>query len=417
VHVAVRLGKVEVENGGYEQPSFSDREADTRYGYITVSSISKELIGFTYTEYAADGKASSSASFTVGLNDKADINGDGLPDITYVQPARKRPGMEKAVYLTFLSSQETLNTAMFAVLPEQYSRSVYPSGIIGINPDGRFIVSKYEGTTTNRAAVQGIIYGDYVLDAQQRIYQKMVGSKTYRSARSIDDLDLENTESNSYETLWFSIEEFNELTTPDNLFNALPEVIKRRFDITGADKQMIVNILNQVLTQYDLIESVAAIQEIDLTADELVAVKISIHNLSAEEILIVNRLFLSENFKDTCPEAWKNPDDIAFILPLFSCYLGGNEVDNTDDTEMSRVVSTYSDYTAKKNAIEKSFRNWQTRLVLIYQQIKYQVRILLMGILLVYQSRLNLVLVEKLITTGEAVFELLFPPLYYANTI
>lgn len=40
-----------------------------------------------------------------------------------------------------------------------------------------------------------------------------------------------------------------------------------------------------------------------------------------------------------------------------------------------------------------------------------------MDILLVYQRRLNLVFGEKLTTTGETVFDLLLPPLYYANTI
>ncbi|MDR0643392.1 MAG: hypothetical protein LBG05_00560 [Treponema sp.] len=132
VHLAVRLGKVDLENGDTEQPSFSDREADARYGYITVDSINKESISFTYTEYAAEGNASHSSSFIVGLDERADINRDGLVDITYVKPVRKRPGLEQAVYLTFLSSQEELNTSMFAVLPEQYSRGVYPSGLMGI---------------------------------------------------------------------------------------------------------------------------------------------------------------------------------------------------------------------------------------------------------------------------------------------
>jgi hypothetical protein len=91
-----------------------------------------------------------------------DINGDGIPDITYVMPARRRPGMENAVFLTFLSSQETQTTSMFAVIQEQYSRGVYPSGLIGINPDGRFIATKYEHThSTARSAVKGLVYGDF----------------------------------------------------------------------------------------------------------------------------------------------------------------------------------------------------------------------------------------------------------------
>ncbi|MCX7655093.1 MAG: hypothetical protein N2Z76_01010 [Treponemataceae bacterium] len=69
-----------------------------------------------------------------------DINGDSKPDLKYMPPIQKRPGMENAVYLTFLSSQEEGYTTMFAVLPEQYSRGVYPSGVIGVNPSGKFII-------------------------------------------------------------------------------------------------------------------------------------------------------------------------------------------------------------------------------------------------------------------------------------
>ena len=82
----------------------------------------------------------------------------------------------------------TLNTTMFAVLPEQYSRGVYPSGILGVNPNGKFIVNKYEVNTTNRAAVLGIMYGDYVMDSAQGTYQRVISSTTYRKARAIDEV-------------------------------------------------------------------------------------------------------------------------------------------------------------------------------------------------------------------------------------
>jgi hypothetical protein len=47
-HVAVRLGYVDLENGNMAQPNFVDREADARYGYITINLISKEQVDFTY---------------------------------------------------------------------------------------------------------------------------------------------------------------------------------------------------------------------------------------------------------------------------------------------------------------------------------------------------------------------------------
>lgn len=193
------------------------------------------------------------------------------------------------------------------------------------------------------------------MDSQQRVYQKIIGSGTYHSARSIDDIDTKNIESISYENLYFSIEEFDEINTPENLFNALPESIKVKFNITGTDRQMTVNILNQIIERYDLIESVADMQEIDLTNDELSDVKKFIRNISSQEMIIINRLFLSDNFPSVCPDVQKTPDDIAFILPLFSCLLGERDIDTRNTTDMDRAVSTYSEYSSKRDAIEKKF--------------------------------------------------------------
>ncbi|MHC6204150.1 chitobiase/beta-hexosaminidase C-terminal domain-containing protein [Breznakiellaceae bacterium SP9] len=81
---------------------------------------------------------------------------------------------------------------MFAVLPEQYANKEYPSGIIGINPEGIFIISKYTATG-GRSLVRGIDTGDLIIDGVNYRYQRAVSSAgTYRTARSIDDSDMEN---------------------------------------------------------------------------------------------------------------------------------------------------------------------------------------------------------------------------------
>jgi hypothetical protein len=164
VQLAVRLGKVELENNGGSQLSYSDAEDVAKYGYLTITSIDANHIAFSYTVFNDDKKTTRVSSHSVNLNEQVDINADGIYDLTYEKPSHKRPGMEGSVYLTFISSQEALRTAMFAVIQEQYSRGAYPNGIIGINPDGKFIISKYEGQTTTRSSVQGVVYGDYVLD-------------------------------------------------------------------------------------------------------------------------------------------------------------------------------------------------------------------------------------------------------------
>jgi hypothetical protein len=157
VHVAIRLGRIDRETTVDGNYAYSDRAGDASYGYITVSSIDKDQIGFTYTRYSADGQSNTVRSFLRNLDEPADINGDGLADISYTLPKRKRPGMEKAVYLSFLSSRKTLNTSMFAVLPEKYSRGVYPSGLIGINPYGQFIVTKHEGKQQTAPPYEGCV--------------------------------------------------------------------------------------------------------------------------------------------------------------------------------------------------------------------------------------------------------------------
>jgi hypothetical protein len=39
-----------------------------------------------------------------------------------------------------------LNTTYFSVLPEQYDDKNYPSGLVGINPKGKWLVNRYKVT-------------------------------------------------------------------------------------------------------------------------------------------------------------------------------------------------------------------------------------------------------------------------------
>ncbi|GHU58548.1 hypothetical protein FACS189444_2380 [Spirochaetia bacterium] len=199
--VGVRLGKVNydpvagAEGAADPGPMFSENTDSTRYGYIAVETVDANGIRFQYTEYTADGKSSEVKGYhSLALGEEKDINGDGIPDISYKVPEFSRSGFEKAVTLNFLSSQEKLNTTMFAVLPEQYEDKEYPSGIIGINPEGIFIISKYTSTGA-RSLVRGIETGDLIIDGVNYKYQRAVSSAgTYRSARSVADDDAEDME-------------------------------------------------------------------------------------------------------------------------------------------------------------------------------------------------------------------------------
>jgi hypothetical protein len=146
--VGVRLGKMNYTPAAAEENAeepgslFEENTDSTRYGYITVETVDANGIGFQYTEYTADGKSSiAKGSHSIALGAEKDINGDGIPDISYTLPSYARAGFENVVTLNFLSSPELdkLTTTMFTVLPEQYADKEYPSGIIGINPVGKFI--------------------------------------------------------------------------------------------------------------------------------------------------------------------------------------------------------------------------------------------------------------------------------------
>jgi hypothetical protein len=359
VNLGIRLGKVDRVDNGDPQPGFNDREDDAVYGYITVDSIDKQYISFTYTVLSREGKIERKTSHSLKLNERVDINGDGFDDLVYIKPLKKRPGMEESVYLTFLSSQETLTTTMFAVLPEQYSRGVYPSGIIGINPDGRFIISKYEGTTGTRSAVQGIVYGDYVLDSQLGGYQKVTGTGLYRNARNVDEPDLENIAELVPTGSYFLKNEFDENITPFSLINALPDVIKSRHPVDKDNVDHALQSLNQILEQYDLIEAVAGEKQIDVTDEELAEIARSIRTVELNTLVLVNRMFLTDVYPEYCPEVQKSSDDVAYILPLLSCIIGGDENPPVDEDSASRAVATsYSAYAGQRNNLQNKFSNY-----------------------------------------------------------
>jgi hypothetical protein len=354
-HVAVRLGSVERDATNPSYSLFTDKTELARYGYITVSSVDKNQIAFGYTQYAADGVTQQSSTHTLSLNGTADINGDGLDDVAYVKPKHKRPGMEEAVYLTFLSSQETLNTAMFAVLPEQYSRSVYPSGIIGINPDGRFVVSKYEGATTNRSAVKGVERGDFALDAIAGKYQRLVNVSASRNARAISDSELENVgQSGGANSYLFTEAEFTNGYNAETLFSALPEAVKAQPFLQEGD---FVRKLNTLLADRNLVSQVSQYHEMPVSDAILAETIAQIVALSEGEVTQVNRIFMEEIYPEFCPSFFDPTEGFVQVIPLASIVIGSDDyaaVYSADDSTADRAA-TVSEYTTQKNAIDTNF--------------------------------------------------------------
>ena len=186
--IAVRLSTVQTKRLN-DELVFTDNGETEIFGTLTVQTVNMERIDFSAAVFNTEYEKTE-RSYTLHMGESVDLNGDGVNDITYHLPQQKHAGFEQAAYLTFLSSKEDLTTAMFAVLPEQYGDAGYPSGIIGINPDGKFVYAKYEPNLHSRAVVYGFAAGDFVLDNSNGTYAKAASSLNTGTARFVNDEDL-----------------------------------------------------------------------------------------------------------------------------------------------------------------------------------------------------------------------------------
>ncbi|AEJ19056.1 hypothetical protein [Gracilinema caldarium] len=350
--LAIRLGKILSKTTGDGSLVSEDKPAEAEYGVLTINSISEQALSLSVTLYDAKGATLGSGNYQLARNETVDINGDGKPDLLYAPPVQKRPGMEKAVYLTFVSNQEEGYTSMFSVLPEQYNRGVYPSGIIGVNPAGKFIVSKYEGASGSRSMVRGVVYGDYVLDTTTGTYQRVIRASMGRSARMLDEGDLES--SPSADSFYFAETEFNEIITPLALYQQLPVSIQSRIQDPVNDNTSALAGLNQLLKERDLVKTIA--QDTGEVLDaEVAAFVADTSGLSELELVALNRLYLGHKYPDVCPQKDGGSNDITEILPLFSVTLGSTSDDISSET--NRAVS-YNDYKSQKAALQSKFDSY-----------------------------------------------------------
>jgi hypothetical protein len=352
--VAVRLGRVTAE---YQDgiPVFSDDDAKAQFGLFTVNNIAGTKIVFNISRYDASGSFLGETAHTLLINESVDINGDGCADIEYKKPARRRAGFENAVYLTFLSSQETLNTTMFAVLQEQYARHIYPSGIIGINPAGQFIYSKYESGSGSRAVLSGIQKGDIVLDGVTGKYQKISRPASQNGARAVNESELEDIDESGIRfSVFFSTDDFVNTDAAEALFAALPESLKlKALSGNAIDK------LNILLSSDDFIPLLAPEAELGATKEELNAAFAALPFLSQEELSQANRFFLEMVYPELCPLLEAKGSGFASALPLVSVIIDSGAVSedaagDTKDIGSSRAANQ-TEYNKQRSAINAKF--------------------------------------------------------------
>ena len=187
--IALRLSSVQKQAINSSETVFTDDGKSEVFGTLTVQSVDANHIHFTVALFDTDSKKTEK-DYTLQVGEAADLNGDTVNDVSYHLPQQEHTGFESAVYLTFTSSQESLTTSMFAVLPEQYGDSGYPSGIIGINPNGKFIYAKYEPNLQSRSVVYGLAADDFVLDNSSGIYTRAVSVRNDGAARAVSDDEL-----------------------------------------------------------------------------------------------------------------------------------------------------------------------------------------------------------------------------------
>ncbi|MBN2546364.1 MAG: hypothetical protein JXB50_11245 [Spirochaetes bacterium] len=141
LQIPVRLGEMESiyddELGDYILQDISE---NAKYGLIIIDEIGNENIDIYYKIYNFFGKVIMKKNYSLGINEVLDIDRDGDDDLSYIALNQDRAGFENSMQLKFICSEEKLSTTMFCLLPDSFDSKKYPSGIMGVNPNGKFLI-------------------------------------------------------------------------------------------------------------------------------------------------------------------------------------------------------------------------------------------------------------------------------------
>lgn len=364
VSVAIRLSKIQRFDINDNESVFQEQSGSAIYGLLTINEIKHDKISLETELYDSNGNIYLKKSVFLNKNEVADLNEDGLADIQYVEPFSKRYGYEKSMYLTFLSSQEDLNITMYAVLPEQYPGQTYPNGIIGVNNDDKFIVQKYiNSNTEQRSVISGIYKGDYIVDNKNNKYQKVANNQYARHARRVSDddlIDLEEDEDIINTVFHFTEEDFA-FSTSEDFINVLPKKLVTKYEsYFGLEK------LNKILEDKELFKIIDEEQGSILLENDKEEIFKQFENLSIEETIQLNRVFLEKNYPISCPQRVTVSTVITEVLPLASIVF--TEVDIyenvVEDTSSCNTIITGNESRAASSSFVqcKSEDDYQNKL-------------------------------------------------------
>ena len=397
--VATRIGKVEKADLGAGEYSYKNSKTEYELGFISVDSISKEEISFSYYKFpnSDSDKYVAAGKFTLCENETADLNGDGIADVRYSKPLPGRKGYKNNMWLTFLCDVEAGDSAaMFSIIPMQYERSVYPNGLLGINPQGQFVVNKYDVGTNSRSVVSNISYGDYVLDTEANTLSRYVGEQrsSRSAARAISDAELEQVEqissSSTPEEFEYKASEFTEDFNIEELLSVMPSSIVTE-SFSGRSIAENVAYLNRLIRESNFLSKLVEGKTGEV-AEEIRSQLASAPISSELERVIFCRHALTLMYPEYCPDVNLFSQSLSSVLPWMYIDFGDiiqNEVVSEDSarsiwketnikmiknaqyeaqmkqyiaeaekkhaSEKGKKVDAYIEYEVKRDAIEKYF--------------------------------------------------------------
>ncbi|MBF0432898.1 MAG: hypothetical protein HQK83_16555 [Fibrobacteria bacterium] len=176
---------------------FEEDENSIEYGIITINSINSFNIGFTCKMYNSNGDLLENHTYTIMVDQQADLNYDGYPDIEYKASINQYYSYETGkLYLRFVSSNENLHTAMFSYAPDLQA-NLQDFGLLGFNPDGNAIyrpaIEENDGgfgvltkVTTNQESFD-FKPGDIIFDYEEGKYIQMTGSNNTGALPKLSD--------------------------------------------------------------------------------------------------------------------------------------------------------------------------------------------------------------------------------------
>ena len=367
VVVATRIGKVEKIDLGGGLYSYKNSKTDYELGFISVDSISKDEISFSYYKFPSRESNSyvSAGSFVLSEGESADLNGDGVADVSYTKPAPGRKGYKSNMWLNFICDVEAGDSAaMFSIVPMQYERSAYPNGLLGINTMGQYIINKYDVGTNSRSVVSNISYGDYVLDTEANTLLRYVGeNRSSRSAaRALGDSELEGVEQISTdskpEDFEFKAAEFTVDFDVNQLLAEMPSSIVKE-NYSGRSIADAVAYLNTLIRERDFLEKLTEGKSGE-AAEEIRSQLASAPISSEIERVIFCRHALALMYPEYCPEVNLYSQTLSNILPWLYIDFGDILQEEEAREAGARGVNSKSIKTEKQASYDSAMKRYMT---------------------------------------------------------